>query len=111
MADERPASGLVHIAVAVIGVAGSLGVAWLTTSARFNQELDRSGSDLTELRKSLEEAQAKLARQQREVDQKVADVEQRLKKLDTEVETAKAAVAAVTKSTRWLLGSGKKSTP
>lgn len=107
MAAERHASGLVHILVAVIGVVGSLGVAWITTQAKFSQELDSRAGEVTALRSRLEEAEQRLGRQQQEMDRKVAAVDERLRRLDAQIELAQTAARGLLKVSGGLIG-GKK---
>jgi hypothetical protein len=86
-------SGTIHIVVALIGVAGSLAVAWMTTQARFTHELDTRGSELIHLKAQLEAAEKRLTQQQQDMDRKVAVVEEQLRKLNTQIEMAKTAAA------------------
>jgi hypothetical protein len=109
MSEGRPASGTIHIAVAVIGLVGSLAVAWMTTGAKFNQELDGKAGEVARLRRDVETAQERLRLQQQDLDRKVSAVEDRLQKLDAQIEIAQAAADKLLKAGGGLFGGrGKK---
>lgn len=83
--DEQPVlSFKTQMAIAIIGLAGSLGGAWIASGAKFDRELEARGEEIRELRQSLLDAQASLNEQQAKLD-----------KIEGEIELAKAAVAQV----------------
>jgi hypothetical protein len=92
---SEPKSGTIHIVVALIGVVGSLAVAWMTTQAKFTQELDTRGSELVHLQAKLEAAETRLTQQQQDMDRKVAAVEEQLRKLNTQIEMARTAATSL----------------
>jgi uncharacterized protein HemX len=91
MSDAKSPAPWVAILVAILGLVGSLGVAWITTGARFSQELDSKSHELARLQKELETTKKQIAQQQKEQDRKVASVEDRLKKLDLQIALAQSA--------------------
>ncbi len=84
---EQKASGFVHILVALIGVAGSLGVAWLTTQHKFASELDSKAPEIAHLKAQLEIAEKRLVQ-----------VEDRMRKLDVQLEMAQSAASTLVKA-------------
>ena len=117
MEKERGLSGLVQIAIAAIGVIGSLGVAWITTGAKFESELKENQNSVVTLRKDVNQMSGTLnpmidtlGRKQSEVDQKItelngllqattdknAELERNLAALQGQIETAKASNQALT---------------
>jgi peptidoglycan hydrolase CwlO-like protein len=111
MDKERGLSGFVQIAIAAIGVIGSLGVAWITTGAKFESELKENQESVVTLRKDVNQMSGTLnpmidtlGRKQSEVDQKMtelngllqattdknAELERNLAALQVQIDSAKA---------------------
>ena len=83
--EGNPSSLLkAQIAVAVIGLLGSLGGSWIASGEKFNRELEFRGADIRELKHALAEAAKKLEDQQEKID-----------KIDRDIEYAKKAVADI----------------
>jgi hypothetical protein len=97
MSETRPSSA-VHIAVAVIGLLGSLAVAWITTGTKFDRELDGRSGEVARLQRDLESVERGMRERQKELDQKVAAVEDRLEKLDEQIALAKDAASKLIKT-------------
>ena len=97
MSGEAKSSPAVPIIVAVIGVVGSVIVAYMTTQAKFNTELGAKEADITRLKLDLMATEQRLREQQRELDKKVAAVDERLKKLDRQIEVAQVLVEKMAK--------------
>jgi len=76
-----------QIAIAVIGLVGSLGGAWIASGAKFDRELDSRGGDIRLLTQALLDAREKLDEQQAKID-----------KIDGEIEYAKETVAKIAKT-------------
>ncbi len=91
--------------VAVLGVIGSLGVAWMTTQAKFANELRLKDGEVARIKQDVEAAERRLAERHRELDAKVAAVDDRLKKLDTQIEVAKAVGEQLARYGRTIAGS------
>jgi peptidoglycan hydrolase CwlO-like protein len=117
MEKERGLSGFVQIAIAAIGVIGSLGVAWITTGAKFESELKQNQESVVTLRKDVSQMSGTLnpmidtlGRKQSEVDQKItelngllqattdknAELERNLAALQVQIDNAKASNQALT---------------
>lgn len=82
---EKVGSGIVQIAIALIGVIGSLGVAYITTGAKFKSEVDDASLRIASLSKEVgeskniaQELQTKLSTQQGEVEKRIAELRQQL---------------------------------
>ena len=90
MASDDKSVSKGGIAVAVLGMVASIGVAWVTTQAKFANELRLKDGEIARIKQDLEATERRLAERQREIDTKVAAVDDRLKKLDTQIEVAKA---------------------
>ena len=81
MGQEKGISGFVQIAIAVIGVLGSLGVAWITTGAKFESELKENQASVNTLRTDVNQISGTinpvidtLGKKQAEVDQKISEL-------------------------------------
>jgi chromosome segregation ATPase len=117
MEKEKGISGLVQIAIAAIGVIGSLGVAYITTGAKFESELKEIQNSVVTLRGDVNRMSGTLnpmietlGKKQSEVDQKItelngllqattdknAELERNLATLQAQIETAKASNQALT---------------
>jgi chromosome segregation ATPase len=117
MEKEKGISGLVQIAIAAIGVIGSLGVAYITTGAKFESELKENQNSVVTLRGDVNRMSGTLnpmietlGKKQSEVDQKItelngllqattdknAELERNLATLQAQIETAKASNQALT---------------
>ncbi len=90
MANDAKSTPAIPIAVALIGVVGSVAVAWLTTQAKFSNELRDKETEVTRIKQDLAATEQRMQERQRELDAKVAAVDDRLKKLDTQIELAQA---------------------
>lgn len=88
MADEAKSSPTISILVALIGVAGSIGVAWITTQTKFSRELRDSESDVARMKQDLEATERRLMERQKELDAKVAAVDEQVQKLNTRIAVA-----------------------
>ena len=88
MADEAKSSPGLSILLAIITVAGSIGVAWITTQAKFSRELRESDTEIARMKQDLEATERRLAERQKELDAKIATVDEQLKKLNTRIEFA-----------------------
>jgi hypothetical protein len=97
MTETRPSS-TIHILVAVIGLVGSLAVAWITTGTKFDRELDGKSGEVTRIQRDLESVEQRMKERQKELDQKVEAVEDRLKKLDEQIALAKDAASKLMKT-------------
>ncbi len=132
MADEQKSSPKASIVLAMIGVVGSIAVAWITTQAKFNKELNskeaevarlksdtaevaRVKQDLEATERRLVEQQKELdrklvaterrgAEQQKELDAKIGMVDDRLKRLDAQIALAQATVDKLAKASKTAFG-------
>jgi uncharacterized protein YoxC len=117
MEKDRGLSGFVQIAIAAIGVIGSLGVAWITTGAKFESELKENQKSVSTLRNDVSQISGTLnpmidtlAKKQSEVDQKIielngllqattdknAELERNLAELQTKINSAQASKQELT---------------
>jgi chromosome segregation ATPase len=71
--SEKGSSGVIQVTIALIGVLGSLGVAYITTGAKFKSEVDEARVKITdaqrdvgELKSSAQDLKAKLTSQEAE---------------------------------------------
>jgi septal ring factor EnvC (AmiA/AmiB activator) len=83
--SEKGSSGIIQVAIALIGVLGSLGVAYITTGAKFQSELqaarvdiNKFSRDLDEMKKSAQDIDAKLTFQQGAVEKRIAELQTQL---------------------------------
>jgi septal ring factor EnvC (AmiA/AmiB activator) len=83
--SEKGSSGIIQVAIALIGVLGSLGVAYITTGAKFQSELqaarvdiNKFSGDLDEMKKSAQDIDAKLTSQQGAVEKRIAELQTQL---------------------------------
>jgi septal ring factor EnvC (AmiA/AmiB activator) len=83
--SEKGSSGIIQVAIALIGVLGSLGVAYITTGAKFQSELqaarvdiNKFSGDLDEMKKSAQDIDAKLTFQQGAVEKRIAELQTQL---------------------------------
>jgi septal ring factor EnvC (AmiA/AmiB activator) len=83
--SEKGSSGIIQVAIALIGVLGSLGVAYITTGAKFQSELqaarvdiNKFSKDLDEMKKSAQDIDAKLTSQQGAVEKRIAELQTQL---------------------------------
>lgn len=116
MADETRSSSTIAILVALLGVIGSVTAAWVTTNAKFSNEFDDKKEEILLLKQDLIVTEKRLEAQLRALDDKLDEVDQRLAKLDAQIELAtevgkslaaggaKAAGAAY----RWMVGNKKE---
>jgi uncharacterized protein YoxC len=82
MSAEKGSSGFLQIAIALIGVAGSLGVAWITTGAKFESELNISKETINLLRQQVDQFKPtmdSLGRKQDEANKKISELTDLLK--------------------------------
>lgn len=82
MSAEKSSSGLLQVVIALIGVAGSLGVAWLTTGAKFESELNISKETVNSLRQQIDQFKPtidSLGGKQDEADKKINELSKLLK--------------------------------
>jgi hypothetical protein len=87
MSDGKDGSGQmlkIQIAVALIGLFGSLGGAWIASGTKFERELEARGEEIRALEKSLGDARKSLEEQQ-----------VKLEKVSGEVDMAKKAVGEI----------------
>jgi septal ring factor EnvC (AmiA/AmiB activator) len=85
MPEKSASSGIIQVAIALIGVLGSLGVAYITTGAKFKSEVDEARvkiteaqKDVGELKKSAQDIDAKLTSQQGAVEKRIAELQTQL---------------------------------
>ena len=108
--DKEPAktSPRTTIGVAVIGVIGSIAVAWITTQAKFQKELDAKETEVTRMKADLDATE-----RQKELDAKVTMVDDKLKRLDVQIDMAQTVIEKLGKLPKGLFGSsgGKKDPP
>jgi hypothetical protein len=97
MAGERRGSGSVQIIVALISVLGALGVAWITTQARFSAELESRAPEIAQLKAQLDATEKRLQ-----------TTDERLQRLNAQLELAQSAVSGAVKAGSKLLGGAKK---
>ncbi len=97
MEERRSVSAWVQILVALISVAGALGVAWITTQARFSSELESHAPELAQLKAKLDLAE-----------QRLKAVDERLQRLDAQIELAQSAASTLMKAGGKLLTGAKK---
>jgi uncharacterized coiled-coil DUF342 family protein len=74
MAEEKSSSGLIQIAIALIGVAGSLGVAWITTGAKFESELKDNQASVSKLQSEIETIKGNLTAKIEEANKQLAEM-------------------------------------
>jgi chromosome segregation ATPase len=86
MGKEKSSSGFVQVAMTLITVAGSLGVAWITTGAKFESELNKNQETVNSLRQQVEQLNStvkptieSLAKQQNEANKRISDLSELLK--------------------------------
>lgn len=86
MSVEKSSSGLLQVVIALIGVAGSLGVAWITTGAKFESELNKSQETISSLRLQVDQLNStlkptveSLTRRQEEANRKISELSELLK--------------------------------
>lgn len=98
------------IAVAVIGVVGSIAVAWITTQAKFQKELQAKETEVTRMKTDLEATERRLTERQKELDAKVTVVDDRLKRLDAQIALGQAVIEKLGKVPKGVGGlfGGKK---
>jgi hypothetical protein len=87
----------VQIVVALISVVGALGVAWITTQAKFSSELESRAPEIAQLKAQLDAAEKRLTA-----------VDERMQRLDAQLELAQSAASSVLKAGGKLLTGGKK---
>lgn len=82
---ENGTSGRVQIAIAIIGVLGSLGVAYLTTGVKFKSDVDDASLKIASLSKEVQESkglaqelQTALTSQRGDLDKRIAGLQQQL---------------------------------
>jgi len=85
---ESSKSPLIGIVVAVIGLFGSIAVAFITTQAKFSHELQGKEVEVAKLKHDLERTEQRLLEKHKELDAKVAAVDDRLRKLDAQIDVA-----------------------
>jgi len=97
--EERHHKGtaMVQIIVALISVLGALGVAWITTQARFSSELESRAPEIQQLKAKLDLAE-----------QRLQATEERLRRLDAQLELAQSAASSLVKAGSKLLSGSKK---
>lgn len=108
MSDGGRVGPWVAIVVAVIGVAGSVGAAWVTTQTKFDRELDVKAGDIERMKRDLDESERRIREQQAALDRKVAEIEDRQKKLDQKIDLAEKAAAKVFRAGTGLFAGGDK---
>jgi chromosome segregation ATPase len=104
MSEGNTSSGLVQVAIALIGVVGSLGVAWITTGTKFESELSRSQETIVSLRQQVDQLNStfkptieSLTRQQDEANKKIGELSELLKATEgknTELQNILAEIKA-----------------
>lgn len=92
------------IAVAIIGVIGSIAVAWITTQAKFKKELDAKETEVTRMKMDLDATERRLTERQKELDAKVTVVDDKMKKLDMQIGMAQGVIEKLGKMPRGLFG-------
>ncbi len=107
--SERTTPNWIPIAVALIGLIGSVAAAWVTTQSKFNDELNSKASEIGRLKEQVDAAEKRLSQQQADMEKRIAQVDERLKKLDDQIELAQKAVSTLTKLGAGLF-SGKSKT-
>jgi chromosome segregation ATPase len=88
-------SGAVQIVVAMIGVAGSLGVAYVTTGATFDAKLRADSASVSELRDSVRNVTARLTDELRRAQSEISQINARLDGARQGVETVRGQIQAL----------------
>ncbi|HVH68309.1 MAG TPA: hypothetical protein VM716_10610 [Gemmatimonadales bacterium] len=89
------ASGSVQITVALIGVVGSIAVAYITTGATFESKLKADAASISELRDSVRAVATQLSGQVSHAEDQIAHLIARLDSARTGVDTLTRQVKAV----------------
>jgi chromosome segregation ATPase len=97
MDEPRMGYGRVQIIVALISMAGALGVAWITTQARFDSELESRAPELAQMKAKLDLAE-----------QRLKAVDERLHRLDAQIDLAQSAASGLVKAGSKLLSGARK---
>lgn len=74
MAEEKSSSGLIQVVIALIGVVGSLGVAWITTGAKFESELKDNQASVSKLQNEIETIKGNLTGKIEEANKQLAEM-------------------------------------
>jgi predicted nucleic acid-binding Zn-ribbon protein len=111
--SEKSSSGIIQMAIALIGILGSLGVAYITTGYQFKEELHKAqvnvndlqkqGQDIhaaqtdvsgqiSNLKKLLSDADAKNSALQEQLVAKNGELQKRLETLTAEIEKSKTDI-------------------
>jgi septal ring factor EnvC (AmiA/AmiB activator) len=107
--SDKSTSGIVQVAIALIGVLGSLGVAYVTTGATFKKELQENvkgvekltseqtqvDQRIAEMKKQVADAESKNLELQQQVSQAVSknnELEQNMVALKSDIEASKQEV-------------------
>jgi peptidoglycan hydrolase CwlO-like protein len=106
MADEKGMSGGIQIAIAIIGLIGSLGVAWITTGNKFESELRENQSSVKSLQTEIQSVKDQLSAKIEESNKQLAEMKDllasarkenesllaRINELKTQIESANKTV-------------------
>jgi uncharacterized coiled-coil DUF342 family protein len=106
MADEKGMSGGIQIAIATIGLIGSLGVAWITTGNKFESELRENQSSVKSLQTEIQSVKDQLSAKIEESNKQLAEMKDllasarkenesllaRINELKTQIESANKTV-------------------
>jgi chromosome segregation ATPase len=116
MANEKNSTAMVPVLIAVIGLVGSLGGAWITTGSKFESELKDNQASVKSLQADLDEVKKQLTGKIDEANKQLAEMrtllesakkenlalQDRIKDLNTQVEKANKTVAEANEADRKL---------
>jgi chromosome segregation ATPase len=116
MANEKDSTAMVPVLIAVIGLVGSLGGAWITTGSKFESELKDNQASVKSLQADLDEVKKQLTGKIDEANKQLAEMrtllesakkenvalQDRIKDLNTQVEKANKTVAEANEADRKL---------
>jgi peptidoglycan hydrolase CwlO-like protein len=116
MANEKNSTAMVPVLIAVIGLVGSLGGAWITTGSKFESELKDNQASVKSLQADLDEVKKQLTGKIDEANKQLAEMrtllesakkenvalQDRIKDLNTQIEKANKTVAEANEADRKL---------
>jgi hypothetical protein len=88
MAEEKRPSRVVPIVVALIGLVGSLGGAWITTGAKFEKELESRGKEIAEMERKRQDMELRLAEAERRLGARLDQRKDEVEKVERQVAAA-----------------------
>ena len=92
MAEEKGMSGGIQIAIAIIGLIGSLGVAWITTGNKFESELQQNQSSVKNLQTEIQSVKDQLSAKIEESNKQLAEMKDLLASARKENESLLARI-------------------